>query len=300
MNPMHQCVRWIAFATSLASFGAGSAARGQDSSTATKTSLVVATWNICHGRGSMDQPVPASNPKKRDQRLNDIASILRNAKADIVVLNECSFESTVVGGPNQAQWLADQLGLPFVSTQLSGNLSALGITHRWGNAILSRFTILDSEMIELPSTDSVESWLRLKRKDALRSCLELPNGMKIQVIALHLPVGPDSISLQRKAAERMDWYKSKCNDPVLLCGDFNASLGTNAEPTCVDWLLGRGYWHTDPARELQPKHFTFPSEKPDRAIDWVLVPKSWRILSRESPPSSASDHLSVICVVEPN
>ena len=43
--------------------------------------------------------------------------------------------------------------------------------------------------------------------------------------------------------------------------------------------------------------FTFPSEKPDRVIDWVLFPPDWYLVEGFVAESSLSDHLPVAAFV---
>ena len=43
--------------------------------------------------------------------------------------------------------------------------------------------------------------------------------------------------------------------------------------------------------------FTFPSTRPDRVIDWVLVPADWRIASKRVVPVQHSDHRPVVVTV---
>ena len=89
-------------------------------------------------------------------------------------------------------------------------------------------------------------------------------------------------------------YFRKTQKPVILCGDFNAKPDN---PT-MDYL--RKYWDI-----VSPYDPSFPSGKPDRCIDYVMVLKGscrHRVVGRAGvrakfkfgDPATASDHLPVV------
>jgi len=74
-----------------------------------------------------------------------------------VVLNEADFDATWSGGINQAQWIAKHAGYPYHVEQRNYDVSLPFFKPRFGNAILSRWPILDAEQIELPAVSKWES-----------------------------------------------------------------------------------------------------------------------------------------------
>ena len=68
--------------------------------------LRIGAFNIAHGRGSGDDNWNGESRRQREQRLRDIASFLKDANLDIVVLNEVDFDSSWSHRVNQAEFIA--------------------------------------------------------------------------------------------------------------------------------------------------------------------------------------------------
>jgi endonuclease/exonuclease/phosphatase family metal-dependent hydrolase len=265
--------------------------------------IVIATWNICHARGSMQEPIPSSKPDERDKRLMEIVGVLRKHQPDVVILNECSFDSTIVGGENQAALIAREIDLPHRVQLDCGGLELGGTKHHWGNAILSRFPIMDSSEISLPAPQSLDALLGIKRKDALKARIQWRPERSIHVVAVHLPIGKDGPRLQREGIEKLESLRGQSKEPWLIAGDFNADWLGAASGSCVDWLVDRG-WETGVTkidRDYQKSGFldwTFPASQPRRSIDWIMSTSEWKTKSRIVPKSLASDHRPVIQTFE--
>jgi endonuclease/exonuclease/phosphatase family metal-dependent hydrolase len=249
--------------------------------------ITVATWNVCHARGDNDQPWPIFEPGKRNTRLAEMAKVLAEAKVDIVVLNECTFASTGVGGPNQAAYLADKLGLKWRVEQKSGDVWALCLGHQWGNAVLSRFPILSAEFIELPQLPTWGVRLGLKRKNAVEARIDLSGGKILRVFATHLPVGKGSEALRLQSAEIIEERRAASPEPLLVAGDLNDT--PQSPPLAL--LLRSGHWQT------RSNGLTFPSSEPKKKIDWILAHGTGPLIHQHSPSSTASDHLPVIAAL---
>jgi endonuclease/exonuclease/phosphatase family metal-dependent hydrolase len=249
--------------------------------------ITLATWNLCHGRGSNKAPWPVFEPAKRDARLAEMAAVLAKAGVDIIVLNECAFSSTGTGGPDQAAYLADRLGLKWRAEQRNGDVWAVCVGHQWGNAVLSRFPILGAALVELPQQETWSVTLGLKRKNALECRIALNPETIIRVIAAHLPVGKGADALRLRAAHVFEERRASTPEPVLLAGDLNDVV--TSPPLAL--LLGSKHWHTC------KDGLTFPSSSASKKIDWLLIPASWEINHQIIPQTTASDHLPVITTI---
>ncbi len=58
----------------------------------------------------------------------------------------------------------------------------------------------------------------------------------------------------------------------------------------MDILLAGGAYATLPLQDPTVEDFTISVGKPSAIVDWILVPKRWRILARRTLPLTASDH----------
>jgi endonuclease/exonuclease/phosphatase family metal-dependent hydrolase len=254
-----------------------------------KTELVLATWNLCHARGDNNQPWPVFESSKRDERLAEMVRVLAESRPDIVVLNECTFASTGIGGPNQAAYLADQLGLKWRAEQRNGDVWALATGHQWGNAVLSRFPILSASFLELPQLDTWSVKLGLKRKHAVLCRVAIGNGKVIRLVATHLPVGKGADELRIPCADAILNDFGKTMEPAFVLGDLNCTLTPG---TAVSRLLQSGQFALP--GESHGGMPTFPASKPVKRIDWILTPRAWRVIESKTLSSQASDHLPVL------
>jgi endonuclease/exonuclease/phosphatase family metal-dependent hydrolase len=121
--------------------------------------------------------------------------------------------------------------------------------------------------------------------------LKLPRGDTIRFVGTHLDHTKnktDRIS-QIKEINRLF---SKNDFPTILAGDMNTS------PTSLEFSLLKELW-TD--SNIKEKQRTYPSDKPDIRIDYILYkPKNyWRVIEyRVICNKTASDHCAVFTVIE--
>ena len=114
------------------------------------TQFRVACYNIAHGRGLAKSNFNGESAERRLQRLDEIADLLVDIDADIVVLNEVDFESSWSQSVNQAEYLASKAGYPFRVEQRNYDLRVLSWKWRFGNAVLSRFPVQNVRLLDLP------------------------------------------------------------------------------------------------------------------------------------------------------
>jgi endonuclease/exonuclease/phosphatase family metal-dependent hydrolase len=113
-----------------------------------------------------------------------------------------------------------------------------------------------------------------------------------------------------KAANRILGIAGDIANPLFILGDFNSTPSTfpHAQPTAdgstsFDVLLAADRFNTFPATDVVPRPgdglFTFPSTQAVRTIDWVLLPRDWRISDGRVMQCDFSDHLPVFVNVYP-
>ena len=127
--------------------------------------------------------------------------------------------------------------------------------------------------------------------DGVLCSMETPIGT-VRVMAVHLEYRSEAIRLE--SAKKIVEIAAEKNTPMIVLGDFNSAPkgfkihalanGENA----VDYLLNHGFDTELPAQTVE--NLTFPSEKPDRVIDWVLTTPQLEQSSRRVHPSTLSDH----------
>ena len=230
--------------------------------------LTVVTLNIWHDRG--DWPA----------RLPLIVDELAALRPDVVMLQEVLQKE---GLPNQAQTLADRLGLAhvhFVSVDSAGSVK------RYGNAILSTRPFVETGALKLPPFDAYRLAARVRIEVA---------GREVDLYTTHLQNPPTVEGRGARAMEiahLLGWIESASSGvPVVLGGDFNA------EPDWPEMQMLAGW------RDLGGAGVTFgpATGTPARRIDYLfdarhpgLVPIAAGVaLDRPTAGVYPSDHFAV-------
>lgn len=213
--------------------------------------LTVMSFNIQHGDAGIDR----------------IAAAITRADADIVLMQEVG---QIGGGLDQAGQVAQRLDMEW--TYGPAVSRGRGV---FGNAILSRYEILDSSNTRLPYARGTIA------RALLRATIELA-GRPVNVYSTHLHYGPNPIQVtQASAVSRI-----LAADPLprLVGGDMNAHPGSRA----MSALLG-------PVSDPWPSVGSGPSGTGPRGgrIDYVLP--SPELVGRSSTvlATGASDHRAV-------
>lgn len=284
--------------------------------TAPPATLKIATYNIAHGRGPIDDNWREGGGPKRE-RVLQIAELLRRQNADVVVLNEVDFDATWSGGRNQAAAIARAAGFPHRVEQRNLDFRFLYGSWKFGNAVLSRFPIVEAELVEFPPLSRWESALAGHKRGVVCT-LQLPNDRQVRVLAVHIETRSADVRVQ--CARRIAEIASESGAPLIAAGDFNSTFPglphfeqTAGGENAMSVLQSSGRFETPAIARRQeigreradvnaapgPDHFTWSTAEPDRVIDWILIPSGWRFEEYRVLPSDLSDHRPVVAVVRP-
>lgn len=199
---------------------------------------------------------------------------------DILGLNEVYGLGPHPHYTGQAQILAERLGYhwffaPAIDEEDLGP---------YGNALLSRYPILSAKVIPVPNPEieNPDDWF--EPRCLLQADIDLPDPLQVNVIHFGLT------DVEKQNA--MDTVVShvRATGSVLL-GDFNIT----PDHPLLQKLNGR---MLDTARLFEKPLLSFPSDKPDRKIDYLFTSPDLRTLSADIPPVVASDHRPYIALVE--
>ncbi len=258
----------------------------------------ISCYNIAHGRGLAASNWDGGSKAERQQRLDDIAALLWEIDADVVVLNEVDFDASWSHGIDQSAYLAQNAGYPY-SLKLRNLDFRLGLWRwRFGNAVLSRHQILRAQEIEMPDYATWETALAGKKRAML--CEIDVGGEHLSLIAAHL--SHRSEDLRVESAQRLLDYVDRLHKPVVIAGDLNSapsgfsgSVKTATGQNAIDVIDQSGLYLRYPKHPpIETSQHTFRSDRPSRVIDWVLVPKPYELESYEVVDSLLSDHRPVI------
>lgn len=152
-----------------------------------------------------------NRPWQRKARLQNAASTLQGIDADVVLLQEVA-KGWLLGGTDPARQLAESLRMRYVRYWHEENLGVF----RTGLAVLSRFPILSSEYHEFKRHPFWDA------KGYMLVTLELPGGIRLQVVNLHMASTSNNEILESEWAELSQFVaRLQPHGPVLIGGDFN-------------------------------------------------------------------------------
>ena len=224
-----------------------------------------------------------------------MAEAIRECGADVIGLNEMfgfryneerlreiaaqNLHSTMgynYSAPNwtgQVEQLAQRLGY-YCYFAKAIELSGLG---DYGNAILSRFPILKAETVAIPDpeTPAVADGY-YETRCILRAELDVPGGLTVCIS--HFGLNPDEMDLAVETAV------SQIEDSrFVLMGDFNFKPDYPGLQPLFAKLQ-------DTAKYFDEPKLSFPSDVPDRKIDYIFTTADLKVISADIPNIVASDH----------
>lgn len=260
--------------------------------------LRIACYNIAHGRGLAKSNHSGGTPEIRRKRLDDIAELLIDLDADVVVLNEADFNASWSQSIDQAEYLATKAAYPYIAKLSNLDFRLAHRSWRFGNAVLSRYPIRDAYEIDLPGYAAWETVLAGKKRALF--CEIDKDGSPFGMVAVHL--SHRSEGLRVASAQRLIDFANGYGSPLVLAGDFNSTPADDPEHrTDADGnnAMGRfdqsGLFTRFPNEVTQDTSlYTFPSDDPQRVIDWVLASDDFQVVRGLVEPSELSDHRPVV------
>lgn len=287
------------------------------------SNLNVLTWNISYAYGLGSEGTADYVPQSAshyEKNLLGIADTIKRRNADIVFLQEIDFYAA-------RSHHQDQLSFLRANTQLKNSARALSWQANYvphplshlsahfgkvysGGGILSRWPILENKVYLLEKPKSKAWWYNLFYLYRYIQVVTIDiMGKKIKVANLHLEAF-DSQNKNEQAQFLMKLVKSEKFD--ILAGDFNTlPLGALKRSGFTNPLDDYDYDKTpEILKEIDMDEvvdattyqmnenlwFTFPSDRPDRRLDYIYYAKEWNLLNKEiTYPSrpEISDHLPV-------
>ena len=220
--------------------------------------------------------------------IDRVASIVRDTKADIVLLQEVDKGVARSLRQDQPAELARLTGLNATfgkSLDYQGGL--------YGIAILSRFPIITDTVVHLPvNPPQLRSGASYEPRVALRAYISTPAG-RLAVINTHLdPSGDDSFRRQEIVTLlQLAQLSESMLGPVLLGGDFNSTPESAVQQTVRGSV--RDAWSE--CGKGQP--LTYPANVPVKRIDYLFLTKRVSCSDAQVIETQASDHRPVFFTV---
>ncbi len=206
-----------------------------------------------------------------------LAQVIESTDAEVIALQEVSRGWCINGSLDMLNWLSQRLGMVV--------LWGPAADRQWGNAILTRYPVLEHGVEALPRGGVP------MRRGFLWARLDLGAGEEMLVIATHLHhVEEDHEVRQLQMSRLVKFWGGR--ERTVIMGDFNAEPGwAELEP-----LLEAGLRDAVAEAGMGDRK-TWPSPAPDRRIDYVWISPDLSPSDPQIPQSRASDHLGVAVTV---
>ncbi len=232
--------------------------------------LKVMTFNIQH----------CKNYRTGEIDFDLFADAIKSVNADIIGLNEVRGKGENSIFEAQAKILAEKTGLnyffaPAINVKNGGP---------YGNAILSKYPVKSTEIIMIPDPAVKKYKDGYETRCVLRAVIDA--GSDITVLVTHFGLNPDE---EENASETV--MNSITDERCILMGDFNVL------PDSV-YLNPVRERMTDTADDFDYVPYSFPSDRPDRKIDYIFTSRDIRTISAEILAMVVSDHRPYIAVLE--
>jgi endonuclease/exonuclease/phosphatase family metal-dependent hydrolase len=208
-----------------------------------------------------------------------MAKTIIDCGADIVGLNEIRGIGEDPEYTAQTEKLSELTGMEYYYFAPAIDIPGKGL---YGNAFLSKLPIITAEKIPIPDPERTSSMRRYETRCILKATLE--GG--ITVLVTHFGLNPEEQVLAAGAVlENIE--KEKC----ILMGDFNVTPDNGV-------LRGIRDRMKDTADAFDCQKLSFPSDVPNRKIDYIFVSEDINILSADIPGIVASDHRPYVAELE--
>jgi len=200
-----------------------------------------------------------------------MAKVITDCGADIVGLNEMRGLGTHPEYTAQTEKLSELTGIKHCFFAKAIEFAKRG---PYGNAMLSKYPIVSAESILIPDPDPKAYSGYYETRCILRAKLE--NGLT--VLVTHFGLNPDEQENAVKAI--LDILpEEKC----ILMGDFNIF----PDDRLLDPIRKK---MKDTAEYFTSPKLSFPSNAPNRKIDYIFVSPDIDVVEADIPAIVASDH----------
>ncbi len=208
-----------------------------------------------------------------------MADAIKQCNADIVGLNEMRDKGWSRGFDRQTELLSKATGLDYF---YFGRTIWESVRNPFGNGFLSRYKIVDVEMIPIPDPLKKAGNQLYETRGIIKAVLE--NGLT--VLVTHFGLNDDEqINAVNTIIENLPEEKA------ILMGDFNVT----PDNPVLDPIKER---MRDTADVMTEQKLSFPSGNPVKKIDYIFVTSDIQVVSADIPDIVASDHRPFVAEIK--
>lgn len=200
-----------------------------------------------------------------------MAEAIKKCNPDIVGLNEMYDEGESENFVAQTKILSELTGLKY--HYFAKAILTCG-NNPYGNGFLSKIPIVSAKTVMIPDAVREEGKKHYETRCILKA--ELENGFTVLVTHFGLN-DTEQINAVKTVLENAK------NEKCILMGDFNV----RPENELLNPIRER---MNDAADLFEKPLFSWPSDNPERKIDYIFLSKDIEIVSANIPEIVASDH----------
>ena len=213
--------------------------------------------------------------------IRDLADVIKAEDPGIVALQEVSRGWVINGAFDMLPWLSRELDMPYVWAPAADSV--------WGNAILSKYPIVESSVQPMPNNSDIPM-----DRGYATAVISLDDSTSLTVLATHLHHVRDEGRLRMPQVKALlDAWGGR--ERTVLMGDLNAQpsdpeMALLEEAGLVDAFAA--------SPESDGPGYTFPAKDPRTRIDYIWVSPDLRPTDFSISGGTASDHLAVAATVD--
>ena len=209
------------------------------------------------------------------------AAKIRSFGADVIGLNEVRGEGIREDYEAQAAILAEKTGYDFYFAKAT----EIGKDNPYGNAVLTRLPVKAFETIPVPDPVPRRYDGYYETRCLLKMTLEKP---EVTFFITHFGLNPDE---QENAVKTLLGHLG--DGPAVLMGDLNATPDSPVIAKIKEKMADAAQ-----AAEKGDALLSFPSDNPDRKIDYIFTGGNIAAKTCRIVPGVLSDHLPLEAVME--
>lgn len=209
-----------------------------------------------------------------------MAKAILECEADIVGLQEMRYEDPESDFTRQTEKLAELTGMEY--SYFAKAVNIWDDDGWFGNGFISRIPIIKAETIPIPDPEVKTGDQLYETRCILKATLE--NGYT--VLCTHFGLNDDEqINAVKTVLESLE------NEKCILMGDFNVKPENEVLLPIRDKLK-------DTADCFAETLYSFPSDKPNRKIDYIFVSNDVDVVSADIPAIVAADHRPHVAIID--
>src|SRR3989344_1562287 len=234
--------------------------------------LKVLSWNIWQGN-----------------KLDLIIEFLKNAKADIIALQEVIEKDDT----NTAAIIAEALGYKLVYYPAIQE-NTFGVPQ--GNAILSKYPIIESKPHLLSDISLYVNTPESEPRIAVETTIRL-NGVSIKVFSVHLAYSHAFGPSRMRDLQIDNLLKLLPHSRTILMGDFNSYPDSKSLEKVSDVMKNTDTKLTEPTWTIYPFDYgEFRETELRHRLDYIYVSKDVHVENFRVEQSRGSDHLPISAI----